>query len=37
MTLAKIADKFKCHVTTVKLHIKRAKKIASITFEVAYA
>jgi DNA-directed RNA polymerase specialized sigma24 family protein len=37
LTLAKIADKFKCHVTTVKLHLKRAKEIASMEFQVAYA
>jgi DNA-directed RNA polymerase specialized sigma24 family protein len=37
LTLAKIADKFKCHVTTVKLHLKRAKQIASREFQVAYA
>jgi DNA-directed RNA polymerase specialized sigma24 family protein len=36
LTLAKIAGKFKCHVTTVKLHLKRAKKIASAEFQVAY-
>jgi DNA-directed RNA polymerase specialized sigma24 family protein len=37
LTLAKTADKFKCHVTTVKLHLKRAKQIASKEFQVAYA
>jgi DNA-directed RNA polymerase specialized sigma24 family protein len=37
LTLAKIAGKFKCHVTTVKLHLKRAKKIASTEFQVSYA
>jgi DNA-directed RNA polymerase specialized sigma24 family protein len=37
LTLAKIADKFKCHVTTVKLHLKKAKQIASMEFDVAYA
>jgi DNA-binding NarL/FixJ family response regulator len=37
LTLAKIADKFKCHVTTVKLHLKKAKQIASMEFQVAYA
>jgi DNA-directed RNA polymerase specialized sigma24 family protein len=37
LTLVKIANKFKCHVTTVKLHLKRAKKIASMEFQVAYA
>jgi DNA-directed RNA polymerase specialized sigma24 family protein len=37
LTLTKIAGKFKCHVTTVKLHLKRAKKIASMEFQVAYA
>jgi len=37
LTLAKIADKFKCHVTTVKLHLKKAKEIASMEFQVAYA
>jgi DNA-binding NarL/FixJ family response regulator len=37
LTLAKIARKFKCHVTTVKLHLKKAKKIASTEFQVAYA
>jgi DNA-binding NarL/FixJ family response regulator len=37
LTLAKIANKFKCHVTTVKLHLKRAKQIASMEFQVAYA
>jgi DNA-binding NarL/FixJ family response regulator len=36
LTLAKIADKFKCHVTTVKLHLKKAKQIASMEFDVAY-
>jgi DNA-directed RNA polymerase specialized sigma24 family protein len=36
LTLAKIANKFKCHVTTVKLHLKRAKQIASMEFQVAY-
>jgi DNA-directed RNA polymerase specialized sigma24 family protein len=37
LTLASIAGKFKCHVTTVKLHLKRAKRLASIEFGVAYA
>ena len=37
LTLAKIADKFKCHLTTVKLHLKKAKQIASMEFQVAYA
>jgi DNA-directed RNA polymerase specialized sigma24 family protein len=37
LTLMKIADKFKCHVTTVKLHLKRAKQIASAEFQVAYS
>jgi DNA-directed RNA polymerase specialized sigma24 family protein len=37
LTLAKIADKFRCHVNTVKLHLKRAKQIASMEFQVAYA
>jgi DNA-directed RNA polymerase specialized sigma24 family protein len=37
LTLAKIADKFNCHVTTVKLHLKKAKEIASMEFQVAYA
>jgi DNA-binding NarL/FixJ family response regulator len=37
LTLAKIADRFKCHVTTVKLHLKKAKQIASMEFQVAYA
>jgi DNA-directed RNA polymerase specialized sigma24 family protein len=37
LTLAKIADRFKCHVTTVKLHLKKAKEIASMEFQVAYA
>jgi DNA-directed RNA polymerase specialized sigma24 family protein len=37
LTLAKIASKFKCHTTTVKLHLKRAKQIASMEFQVAYA
>jgi DNA-directed RNA polymerase specialized sigma24 family protein len=37
LTLAKIACKFKCHVSTVKLHLKRAKEIASVEFQVAYA
>jgi DNA-directed RNA polymerase specialized sigma24 family protein len=37
LTLVKIAGKFKCHVTTVKLHLKRAKQIASKEFQVAYA
>jgi DNA-directed RNA polymerase specialized sigma24 family protein len=37
LTLTKIAVKFKCHVTTVKLHLKRAKEIASREFQVAYA
>jgi DNA-binding NarL/FixJ family response regulator len=36
LTLAKIADKFKCHITTVKLHLKKAKEIASMEFQVAY-
>jgi DNA-directed RNA polymerase specialized sigma24 family protein len=37
LTMAKIASKFKCHVNTVKLHLKRAKQIASAEFQVAYA
>jgi DNA-directed RNA polymerase specialized sigma24 family protein len=37
LTLAGIADKFNCHVTTVKLHLKRAKRIAAAEFHVAYA
>jgi DNA-directed RNA polymerase specialized sigma24 family protein len=37
LTLAKIANKLKCHVTTVKLHIKKAKEIASREFQVKYA
>jgi DNA-directed RNA polymerase specialized sigma24 family protein len=37
LTLAEVADKFKCHVTTVKLHLKKAKQIASAEFQVAYA
>jgi DNA-directed RNA polymerase specialized sigma24 family protein len=37
LTLTKIAGKFKCHVTTVKLHLKRAKKIASAEFQIEYA
>jgi DNA-directed RNA polymerase specialized sigma24 family protein len=37
LTLVKIASKFKCHVTTVKLHLKRTKQIASMEFQVAYA
>jgi DNA-directed RNA polymerase specialized sigma24 family protein len=37
LTLAKIAGKFKCHVTTVKLHLKKAKEIASMEFQVDYA
>jgi DNA-binding NarL/FixJ family response regulator len=36
LTLAGIASKFKCHVNTVKLHLKRAKQIASMEFQVAY-
>jgi DNA-binding NarL/FixJ family response regulator len=36
LTLVKIADKFKCHVTTVKLHLKKAKQIASMEFQVVY-
>jgi DNA-directed RNA polymerase specialized sigma24 family protein len=36
LTLTKIASKFKCHVTTVKLHLKRAKQIASMEFQVTY-
>jgi DNA-binding NarL/FixJ family response regulator len=37
LTLAKIANKFNCHITTVKLHLKKAKEIASMEFQVAYA
>jgi DNA-directed RNA polymerase specialized sigma24 family protein len=37
LTLAKIADRFKCHISTVKLHLKKAKQIASREFQVAYA
>jgi DNA-directed RNA polymerase specialized sigma24 family protein len=37
LTLVKIADRFKCHVTTIKLHLKKAKRIASAEFQMAYA
>jgi DNA-binding NarL/FixJ family response regulator len=37
LTLVKIAEKFKCHVNTIKVHLKKAKEIASREFQVVYA